>query len=373
MRTKKVIMFGTALASFLAVNAFAQFNQPARADKIIGSAITDSQGHKAGSVKDLAIDTENGRVVEVVVAWNEGFFGFGQKLAAALPENFTINPQGKGLQFNLDKSMLQAAPPIDLSQWKDAMTQSRVEQVYGYYGATPYFRNGPSYPHPGYTPVQYYLGNVERASQLLGMDVKNHQDQSIGQVKDLMIDLSGGRVVEAIVGSGRFLDMPDELSAMPLQALHFDATQNILIIDTSKEALAAAPHFPGHSWPDFTRQQATDVYQAYHVVPYFLPIGFDSTVQTAPQSNVASPDQAGSQADREITGRIEKEIMNTPKLSDDARKATVTTVNGHVTLRGQVDSTAEKLQLGAIAARFVPAANVDNRLEIKPATLGVVD
>ena len=49
--------------------------------------------------------------------------------------------------------------------------------------------------------------------------MKNHQDEKLGDVENLMVDLSAGRIVAVIVSSGGFLGMGDELSAVPPTAL----------------------------------------------------------------------------------------------------------------------------------------------------------
>ena len=44
------------------------FGVPAKASQILGREIRDGNDHKIGKVRDLAVDLQNGRVVEVIVA-----------------------------------------------------------------------------------------------------------------------------------------------------------------------------------------------------------------------------------------------------------------------------------------------------------------
>lgn len=243
MKTKTLIVLGSVLASCLTTAALGQFGQPVRAGEILGSTIKDSQDQKAGTVKDFAVDLENGRIAEVIVAWG-GFLGMDNKLVAALPDTFTLGVDGKTLHINMDKKRLEGAPAVDLSKWKDAMEQSRVEQVYQYYGAVPYFLVQEHLPKAAGTPVTHHLGLLLRASELIGMETINHQDQKVGKVANLIVDLPADRAIEVIINSGRFLGVHGELSAVPCQALHFDADIGILTLDTTKEALSNMPHFP---------------------------------------------------------------------------------------------------------------------------------
>ena len=272
------------------------------------------------------------------------------------PENFVVENRdnGNGVRVNLIAGNLANAPAFDLSQWDEATAQSRVEDVYQYYGSTPYFLVQ-EHPGHGVNSVSVPLGEVERASRLVGSQTINSQGEELGKVDNLLVDLPQGRVVEVIIDSGNFLGQPGELSAVPPQVLHYDASRNVLSLDTTREALRNAPHFPARAWPEINRDQASAVYGAYHVVPYFLPVG----------SNGAVENPGGSPTDLVITAKIQKDLLDTDGLSVDARAVKITTVDGRVTLKGMVDSPEEKRLVGEIAARVVPPANVINDLEVQ--------
>jgi len=75
-------------------------------------------------------------------------------------------------------------------------------------------------------------------------------------------------------------------------------------------------------------------------------------------------DQNENQADINTTAEIRKRILDTKDMSVNARNAKVITANGKVTLRGPVDSEAERETIGKIAADVAGAGNVDNQLEL---------
>ena len=97
------------------------------------------------------------------------------------------------------------------------------------------------------------LGQVQKASKLMGTPVNNLQDEKLGKVENLLVDLPSGRVVAIIVSSGGFLGMGDELSAVPPTALRFNTDRDTLQLDASKEMLSSAPHFKANQWPDFAQ------------------------------------------------------------------------------------------------------------------------
>jgi sporulation protein YlmC with PRC-barrel domain len=366
MKTKGFLILGSVLVSSIATDALGQFGQPVRASVILGCTVKDSQDKDVGTVRDLAIDLNNGRVVEAILA-RGGFLGLDSKLVAVPPEFFTVADNGKRVSLILAADKLNGAPAVDLSKWQDCMAQARVEEVYQYYGSTPYFLVPAYQAQNPRNPLLLRLGEALRASRLIGMETLNHQDEKLGKLENLAVDLPQGRVVEAVIATGSFLGLRGELSAVPPEALHPDASRGVLTLETTKEALGNAPHFPSRNWPRIDRDQATAVYQSYHVLPYFLP-GMTGSAQNAPEVKgaIQSPlEQGTNPGDLQITAQIQKEILDTDGLSVDARAVKVTTLNGLVTLRGTVADSSEKRRLGDIAARVVPASKVDNQLQIK--------
>ncbi len=80
-------------------------------------------------------------------------------------------------------------------------------------------------------------------------------------------------------------------------------------------------------------------------------------------------DQAkGSKHDVEFTRRIRQLIIKDKAMSSDAKNVKIITLSGRTTLRGPVDSMAEKDRIAGHAAKVLgSAANIDNQLESKTA------
>jgi len=76
-------------------------------------------------------------------------------------------------------------------------------------------------------------------------------------------------------------------------------------------------------------------------------------------------DQGNSQADVDTTAQIRKEIIAGKDMSVNAQNVKIITNTGKVTLRGPVNTIAEKRLIGDIADRVAQAANVTNQLEVK--------
>jgi osmotically-inducible protein OsmY len=75
-------------------------------------------------------------------------------------------------------------------------------------------------------------------------------------------------------------------------------------------------------------------------------------------------DQGNSAADRNITANIRKSIVDDDSLSTNAHNIKIITNAGVVTLRGPVDSAAEKATVETKAKQVAGVTRVDSQLEV---------
>lgn len=74
--------------------------------------------------------------------------------------------------------------------------------------------------------------------------------------------------------------------------------------------------------------------------------------------------QGGSEGDRELTRKIRKAVTDDKSLSTYARNVKIIAKGGKVTLRGPVNSEAEKRSVESLAAAAAGEANVTSEIEI---------
>ncbi len=111
---------------------------PSRASKIIGMTVEDSQGERLGKVEDLIIDPQSDRVLFAVVEYG-GTLGMGGKYTAVPLSLFSEGTREK-LVLNISKDKLASAPTFEKNQWPDVRDRVWSENVYTYYGQTPYWQ-----------------------------------------------------------------------------------------------------------------------------------------------------------------------------------------------------------------------------------------
>jgi len=104
------------------------------------------------------------------------------------------------------------------------------------------------------------------ADTLIGNDVYNTADESLGTIKELMVEMSTGKISYAVLSYGGFLGMGDRLFAVPWGALKLDTVKKRFTLNASKEQLKNAPGFDKDHWPSMADATwVTDVHNFYGV------------------------------------------------------------------------------------------------------------
>ncbi|GAA0546369.1 PRC-barrel domain-containing protein [Rheinheimera aquimaris] len=92
------------------------------------------------------------------------------------------------------------------------------------------------------------------ANTLLGNDVFNHKEESLGDIKEIMLNVGTGKVSYAVLSFGTFLGMGEKLFAVPWDALKLDTQNKRFVLAIEKERLSKAPGFDKHKWPNMADQ-----------------------------------------------------------------------------------------------------------------------
>lgn len=93
------------------------------------------------------------------------------------------------------------------------------------------------------------IRRTDKASGLLGMEVRNSENEKLGEVKDLVMDMSSGKVSYAVLSVGGFLGIGEKLIALPPGALKVGENKEYLLLNADKAKIQAAPGFAATAWP----------------------------------------------------------------------------------------------------------------------------
>src|SRR5687768_1028906 len=95
-------------------------------------------------------------------------------------------------------------------------------------------------------------------SSLIGDNIFNPAGDNLGKIKDIMVDISEGKIEYVVIEYGGFLGMNQKYFAVPIQALTIAKEhQNAFILNETKESLKRYPTFDKDHWPN-TSSDAID-------------------------------------------------------------------------------------------------------------------
>lgn len=112
--------------------------------------------------------------------------------------------------------------------------------------------------------------HVLSASSIIGDSVKNAKGESLGDIKELMLDVETGAIAYAVLDFGGFLGIGNKLFAVPWQALELNAEKKCFLMNVEKETLKNAEGFDQDNWPDMAdRRWGEQVHKHYGYDPYW--------------------------------------------------------------------------------------------------------
>ena len=102
------------------------------------------------------------------------------------------------------------------------------------------------------------------ANTLIGDDVMNTNGDNLGDIKEIMLDMTTGQVAYAVLSFGGMMGIGEKLFAVPWQALRLDTVNKCFTLDVAKDQLQNAPGFDKDAWPDMEDMQwQTQVHNFY--------------------------------------------------------------------------------------------------------------
>ncbi len=123
-------------------------------------------------------------------------------------------------------------------------------------------------------------GSNIRVSQLMGLNLQNSQGESVGEIKDIVLDANSGKINYAVVTYGGFLGMGNKLFAVPFQAFRvqvdpdeledrdddIDEDDYVMVLDVTQQQLEGQVGFDEDNWPDMAdKKWAADLNKRYKV------------------------------------------------------------------------------------------------------------
>ncbi len=87
------------------------------------------------------------------------------------------------------------------------------------------------------------------SSSIIGDKVVNAEDEHLGSIKDVMLNIRNGNIEYYIIEFGGFLGIGEKFFAIPFRLLTVDPEKKVFRFSEKKETLKKAPGFDKEHWP----------------------------------------------------------------------------------------------------------------------------
>ena len=108
------------------------------ADTLEGDKVVNAKGEDLGTIEDIMIDVQRGRVAYAVMSCG-GFAGLGEKLFAIPWSALTLDANRHCFVLDADRERFEKAPGFDKHHWPSMADDSWATQVHEFYGVRPYW------------------------------------------------------------------------------------------------------------------------------------------------------------------------------------------------------------------------------------------
>ena len=215
------------------------------ASDLVGMDITNDEGDEVGEVGELLVEEDG--TVQYVIFDVGGFLGIGEKSVAVTWDEMEIQledgvePPAAGDEISPDDftvrytgaaADLEALPDFDISVLdENGYIIDEDMDTEDDFDATP------------------YTGLIE-VGEFQDYSLMNSAGEDVGEVEDLIVDLSEGQITYAVVDFGGFLGIGENSVAVPWDQLVLDTTDEdeTFMLDVTQADLEEAPVFDFDAW-----------------------------------------------------------------------------------------------------------------------------
>jgi sporulation protein YlmC with PRC-barrel domain len=124
-------------------------------------------------------------------------------------------------------------------------------------------------PESDHTGGLARLGELQRASHLIGMELKNFRDEKLGVISDLAMELESAQLVLLFASKPGFFGLGGKTKAIPPGALLQHTDGKTLVLDIEKEQWTGAPTIEPPAWVRQADLSLLEAIYRHYAVPCF--------------------------------------------------------------------------------------------------------
>jgi len=222
-----------------------------RSSTLIGLPIETADGEQVAEVADVLIDQQG--AIQYLIFDAGGFLGIGERTSAVDWELFESDAQeagttegttddGRVLLYLGQAADLETSPEIDaaLLEEDDLVLDAETLDLETEFDSL--------------IQVSEFGSGV---FNLTGYTLVNAQDEDLGEIQELIFDLSQGQVLYVVADIGGFLGIGANQVAIPWDQLQLDEENQNFVLDAEQETLENAPTINLDEWEEGSPTDST--------------------------------------------------------------------------------------------------------------------
>lgn len=259
------------------------------ASDIVDRPVRDSQGRRAGTVKYIMIDAQNGDVLYAIIDAGMAL-NIGQNLVA-VPWS-AVDLQQQALMVNKTLDELQAAPNFPPDQLARLSQPAVVSLVYDYYltpkdQAQQGFQQQERQTQQGMQKQQRQAAQprilvgreivttlvdplLTSAQEIRGTQVESRDGEAVGEIDKVIIDPDHGHVAYVLLAQEESSSGKSQWMPVPFKALEWSMQNQNYTLQASTEQLQSMPRLPKQNLPaQVSAAHVRQLYTQFNLKPYW--------------------------------------------------------------------------------------------------------
>lgn len=244
---------------------------------VLGADVRNLEGENLGEIDDLVINPASGQIEYAALSFG-GVLGMGDKLFAVpwsvLSSTHDDDGEHKHFVLSIPKERLEKSPGFPKDNWPDVSTPEWSDTIKKYYADD--IRGRPVPMDSGEDAGKAIAANktfhLMRASDLKGCEVETQDGSDAGEISEVVIDPSSGRIPYVILSDGGFLGFGTDKYAVPWKACGFTVDEDkdvVCKLNVPKAVFEKAPAYKDDDWKSMSDPVYVErVYTHYGYPPY---------------------------------------------------------------------------------------------------------
>lgn len=228
-----------------------QVPMTSQVSKIMASAVFSSDGLRVGDIKDIVFDPTCKQAGYAIVSCDRigGMVG----RYTAIPFRGLQYTGGVDVRLTINLKAVQNAPTFAAGFWPSEITTEHYTKADEYYGQqlkTAAIDTDKTDAQPAAAVIKGDITWTERATTLIGRNVQTPKGDSLGDLKDIVVDSKTGEVRYGVLSFGGMMGVGDKYFAVPMDQFKMQPGSDKFTLDCDKEQLKKASGFDKDRWPD---------------------------------------------------------------------------------------------------------------------------